>query len=355
MPGGLFIPFTLREVRFANRIFLSPMCQYSAENGAPTDWHLVHLGSRAVGGAGLVLVEATAVCPEGRISPVDLGLWSDDQTAAFRRITPFMRAQGAAVGVQLAHAGRKASNRPTWDRGAPLLPEDGGWRPLAPSSLPFDPSSQVPLEMTASDIERVVQSFEAAARRALEAGFQVVEIHMAHGYLLHQFLSPLANRRTDRFGGSLENRMQLPLAVAAAVRRAWPAVLPLLARVSATDWMDDGWDLEQTITLCRRLKEIGVDMIDCSSGGLDPGATAPNYPGYQTPFATTIRREVGIPTGAVGLIQSPQQADQIVSTGQADVVLLGRELLRDPYWPLHAARTLGVDVPWPRQYLRAKS
>ena len=320
----------------------------------PTDWHLVHLGSRAVGGAGLVIVEATAVSPEGMISPDDSGIWNDRQAAAFLPITRFIREQGAVPGIQLAHAGRKASTDLPWLGGAPLSPAARGWQPLAPSPLPFASGYPVPRELTADDLDTVEAQFCAAARRALAAGFQVVEIHMAHGYLLHEFLSPLANHRSDDYGGPLDNRLRFPLRVARSVREAWPAELPLFVRISATDWVEGGWDLGQSISLAHRLKEIGVDLIDCSAGFLTSDAAIPFGPGYQTPFATAIRREAGIATGAVGFITDPAQAEQIVATGLADAVLLAKEMLRDPYWPLHAARALGVDAGWPVQYERAK-
>jgi 2,4-dienoyl-CoA reductase-like NADH-dependent reductase (Old Yellow Enzyme family) len=350
----LFSPLKLRSVEFKNRIFVSPMCQYSSNEGMPTDWHLVHLGSRAVGGVALVMVEATAVSPEGRISPWDSGIWSTDHAQAFKRITAFIKAQSAVPGIQLAHAGRKASTDVPWRGGAPLGLGDGGWQPLAPTPLPFDEDSPMPREMSAADIADVVAQFARAARHALEAGFEVLEIHMAHGYLLHEFLSPLANRRSDRFGGSLEGRTRLPLEVAQAVREVWPGHLPLFARISSTDWMEGGWDLAQSIELSRRLKELGVDLIDCSSAGMVPHARIPAGPGFQVPFAAAIRREADIPTAAVGFITNPVQAEQIIALGEADAVLLAREMLRDPYWPLHAAKTLNVDIPWPPQYLRAK-
>lgn len=350
----LFSPLKLREVTFRNRVFVSPMCQYSSRDGLPTDWHLVHLGSRAVGGAALVMAEATAVGPEGRISPADSGLWSDEHAQAFRQIATFLREQGAVPGVQLSHAGRKASTAVPWRGEGPVAPGDGGWQPVAPSSLAFAERYPVPREMTLADIEALRRDFAAAAGRALAAGFEVVELHMAHGYLLHEFLSPLTNRRADGYGGSLENRMRLPIEVAREVREAWPQRLPLFVRVSATDWVEGGWDLSSTVELARRLKEAGVDLIDCSSGGIAQGVRVPVGPGYQTPFAAAVRREAGIATGAVGMITQPAQAEQIVATGQADAVLLAREMLRDPYWPLHAAHALGAEVPWPVQYLRAK-
>ena len=351
----LFSPFQLRQKKFKNRIFVSPMCQYSSEDGMPNDWHLVHLGSRAVGGAALVTVEATAVSPEGRISPWDSGIWSDKHTGAFQRITAFVKAQGCIPGIQLAHAGRKASIDVPWRGDEPLTPDKGGWQPMAPSSVPFQDRSPVPAEMTLQDVEKVVSQFRAAAQRSLQAGFEVLELHMAHGYLLHEFLSPLSNRRKDDFGGPLENRERFPLKVAAKVREVWPESLPLFVRISCTDWAEGGWDLGQSIDFCRRLKGVGVDLIDCSSGGLVPDVVIPVGPGYQTPFAAAIRREVGIPTGAVGFITEPVQAEQILATDQADAIIMAREMLRHPYWPLDAARALKVDIPWPNQYKRAKS
>ena len=349
----LFSPLKLRGVTFRNRVFVSPMCQYSSRDGLPTDWHLVHLGSRAVGGAALVMVEATAVCPEGRISPADSGLWSAAHADAFRRITSFVKERGAVPGVQLAHAGRKASTAVPWSGGGPVKPENGGWPTLGPSVVAFGDGYPAPREMTSADIEQVREQFAAAARLAVDAGFEVVELHMAHGYLLHQFLSPLANRRTDSYGGSPANRMRLPIEVTRDVRAAWPDDRPLFVRVSASDWVEGGWDLASTVELARRLKENGVDLVDCSSGGAVPGARIPFGPGYQTPFAAAVRREAGVATGAVGMITRPEQAEQIVATGQADAVLLAREMLRDPYWPLHAAHALGAEAPWPAQYLRA--
>lgn len=350
----LFSPYRLREITFRNRVFVSPMCQYSSEEGMPNEWHSVHLGSRAVGGAGLVMVEATAVSPEGRISPKDSGIWSDAHAGAFAPITRFMKSQGAVPAIQLAHAGRKASTDVPWEGDGAVPPDKGGWQPVAPSPIAFNEKYAMPREMTGGDINQTIDDFVAAARRSLRAGFEVVEIHAAHGYLLHEFLSPLSNRRTDEYGGSLENRMRLPLEVARAVRKEWPTRLPLFVRISATDWADGGWDLPQSIELCKRFKEIGIDLIDCSSGGLAPKARIPVAPGYQVPFAESIRRETGIATGAVGLITRPHEAEQIVAEGKADVVLLARALLRDPYWPLHAAKVLGAEVAWPVQYGRAK-
>ncbi len=351
----LFSPLTLRELTFKNRIFISPMCQYSSEDNMPNDWHLVHLGSRAVGGAALVFTEATAVTPEGRISPWDLGIWTERHSRAFKRITSFIKAQGAVPGIQLAHAGRKASTNAPWKEREVLTDEDGGWQPVAPSPLPFNDRSPVPHELTSAEIEELVQKFAAAAWQGLKAGFEVVEIHMAHGYLFHQFLSPLTNQRNDSYGGSLENRMRFPLEAAAAVRKVWPESLPLFIRISCKDWVEKGWDLAQSIQFSRECKKIGADLIDCSSGGLVPHAAIPAAPGYQTPFSAAIRRQVCIATGAVGLITEPEQAEQILSSEKADAVLLARQFLRDPYWPLHAAKALGVDVPWPKQYERAKN
>lgn len=351
----LFQPLVLRQLTLPNRIVVSPMCQYSAEDGLANDWHLVHLGSRAVGGAGLVLFEATAVLPEGRISPADLGLWSDEQVEPLARITRFIRAQGARAGIQLAHAGRKAATPAPWlGQHGTLAVAEGGWQPVAPSPLAFDPNHQVPRALDARGIEAVVTAFADAARRALHAGFEVVEVHAAHGYLLHQFLSPLSNRRDDAYGGSFENRIRLLLEVTRAVREVWPADLPLLVRLSATDWVEDGWNAVDTVELARRLKALGVDLIDVSSGGTAAKAEIPVGPGYQTQFAERVRREAGIATGAVGMITEAAQAEHILRTGQADLIFLARELLRDPYWPLHAADFLHERaVPWPPQYVRA--
>ncbi len=350
----LFSELRLRELTFRNRIFVSPMCQYSATDGLPTDWHLVHLGTRAVGGAALVMTEASAVCPEGRISPYDLGLWNDVQRDAFKPIARFIKEQGAVPAIQLAHAGRKASTDAPWQGGGPLSPANGGWVPAAPSAVPFTPAHAMPHALGTAEIDAIVELFAASARHALGAGFEVVEVHAAHGYLLHEFLSPLTNRRTDDYGGSLENRARLTLRITQAVRDLWPAHLPLFVRISATDWVEGGWDLAQSIQLARWLKDIGVDLIDCSSGGLTADARIPAAPGFQVPFAAAIRKETGIATGAVGLITEPEQAEQILMSEQADVVLLARELLRNPYWPLHAATALKSEAPWPKQYLRAK-
>lgn len=351
----LFTPLRLRELEFRNRVFVSPMCQYSAVEGVPNEWHLVHLGSRAVGGAALVMAEATGVTAEGRISSHDTGIWSDAQRNAFAPIARFIKEQGAVPGIQLAHAGRKASTDKPWLGGAPIPLDKGGWEPLAPSALPFSPKHNMPRALTKAEIEDVVNAFADATRRALAAGFEVVELHAAHGYLLHEFLSPLSNQRGDEYGGSLENRMRLPLEVARAVRWIWPNHLPVFVRLSASDWAPGGWDLEQSIEFSRQLKAIGIDLIDCSSGALVPGAKIPAGPGFQVPFAQAIRKDAGIATGAVGFITEPVQAEQIIATGQADAVLLARELLRDPYWPMRAAQKLGAAIDyWPKQYLRAK-
>ena len=350
----LFSPFRLRGLELRNRVVMSPMCQYSSTDGLPNDWHVVHLGSRAVGGVSLVLTEATGVTPEGRISPADTGIWSDAHAEAWAKIARLVKSHGAAVGMQLAHAGRKASTQVPWQGGREVPESEGGWPSVAPSALRFADGYPMPRALTAAGIRRVVDDFAAAAARALRAGFDCVEIHAAHGYLLHEFLSPLSNERTDEYGGSLENRMRLPLEVARAVREAWPAERPLLVRISASDWAEGGWDLEQSVELCRGLRAAGVDLVDCSSGGLVPHAKVPLGPGYQVPFAAAIRARAGIATGAVGMITEPAQAEEIVANGHADVVLLARALLRDPYWPLHAAKALAVDPPWPVQYLRAK-
>ena len=351
----LFEPLRLQGATFRNRIFVSPMCMYSAKDGVPNDWHVVHLGSRAVGGAALVIAEATGVSAEGRISPGDTGLWNGAQVDAFRRITDFVSTQGAVPGLQLAHAGRKASTHVPWKGGKALAPDEGAWTTLAPSSLPFDAGSPVPREMTAADMDRVTDEFAAAARRAVDAGFGVVEVHAAHGYLLHEFLSPLSNARTDEFGGSLENRMRFPLRVVRAVRGAFPAERPVFVRISATDWTEGGWNLPQSIAFARRLKDEGVDLVDCSSGGLVPGAAIPLGPGYQVPFAEAVRCDALVATGAVGMITEPRQAEAILREGRADAIVMARAFLRDPYWALHAAKELGVDVEWPAPYRRAKS
>jgi 2,4-dienoyl-CoA reductase-like NADH-dependent reductase (Old Yellow Enzyme family) len=351
----LFTPLALRDVTLRNRIMVSPMCQYSCVDGFATDWHLVHLGSRAVGGAAVVMVEATAVEARGRISPADLGIWKDEQAAPLERVARFVAAQGAAPGIQLAHAGRKASTAAPWEGGQPVSPSAGGWQVVGPSSVPFAERYPVPAELSTAEIAGVVDSFGAAAARARAAGFTVLEIHAAHGYLIHEFLSPLSNMRTDRYGGSFENRIRLLREIVAAIRRVWPERLLVLVRISATDWLEGGWDVEQSVELARLLKTDGVDLVDCSSGGNTRGVKVSLGPGYQTPFAERIRREAGIPTAAVGLITSPQQADHILRTGQADLVVMARQFLREPYWPLRAAAELRADIDyWPKQYLRAK-
>ena len=355
MTAGLFEPLSIRSLTLRNRIVVSPMCQYSSVDGFANDWHLVHLGSRAVGGASAVIAEATAVSPEGRISPHDLGIWKDEHVTFLARITAFIRAQGAVAGVQLAHAGRKASMDVPWRGGRALDESEGGWRPVyAPSALAFSSRTQQPVEMAPADIERAIGDFRRGAERALAAGFQVVELHGAHGYLLHEFLSPISNTRTDEYGGSFENRCRFVLQVVDAVRDVWPGHLPLFMRLSATDYTDGGWDIEQTVELSRILGTHGVDLVDASSGGNVAGATIPVGPGYQVQFAERIRRDAGVATGAVGLITDPHQADEIIRSGKADLVILARQLLRDPHWPLHAASVLGADVAWPPQYERAK-
>jgi len=352
---SLFTPLALRSVTLRNRIGMSPMCQYSAVDGRVGDWHVVHYGARAVGGVGLVIVEAAGVEARGRISAADVGIWEDGQVEPLARVVRVVSDNGAAPGIQLAHAGRKASVRAPWDQGgAPRLPGDGGWTPVAPSALPFADNHATPEPLDEAGIAGVVRAFAAAARRALEAGFQVAEIHAAHGYLLHEFLSPLSNHRTDRYGGSLENRTRIVREVVEAVRRVWPDRLPLFLRVSCTDWTEGGWDLPQAVELARQVRPLGVDVVDCSSGGNVATARIPAGPGYQVPFAEGIRRDAAIATAAVGMITSPAQAETVIRSGQADLVLLARELLRDPHFPLRAARELGVDGPWPRQYLRAR-
>ncbi|MDE3136113.1 MAG: NADH:flavin oxidoreductase/NADH oxidase [Acidobacteriota bacterium] len=350
----LFEPLKLRGVQFANRIAVSPMCQYSCSDGMANDWHFVHLATRAVGGAALVFTEATAVTPEGRISPRDLGLWSDRHAEPLERIVRFIHEQGSLAGIQLAHAGRKASTHVPWEGRGMISQSQGGWeRVVAPSAIPFSEDYPQPQSLSISEIQDVVRAFAAAAGRAAEAGFDVVEIHAAHGYLLHEFLSPHANHREDAYGGAFENRTRLAREVVEAVRRVWPETHPLLIRISSTDWVPCGWDVEQSVELARQARLLGVDLVDCSSAGIVPGEKIPVVPGYQTAFAERIRREAGIATGAVGMITDPVQADHVVRSGQADLVLLAREMLRDPYWPLRAARELGQTASWPVQYLRA--
>jgi 2,4-dienoyl-CoA reductase-like NADH-dependent reductase (Old Yellow Enzyme family) len=351
--ADLFSPLTIRGVTLRNRIAVSPMCEYSSDDGFANDWHLVHLGSRAVGGAGLVMTEASAVEPRGRISPADLGIYKDEHIEMLARIARFIREQGALPGVQLAHAGRKASTRVPWEGGAVIPQSEGGWQSVAPSPIPFRPGDPAPGDLNKAEIRGIVEAFAEAARRAAAAGFQVVEIHAAHGYLIDEFLSPLSNHRADEYGGAFDGRIRFALEVAAAVRGAWPDSLPLFMRISAVDWVEDGWQIEDSVELARRLGPLGVDLVDCSSGGIVPYAKIPIGPAYQTPFAERVRREAGILSGAVGMITEPRQADGIVRAGQADIVLLAREFLRDPYWPLHAAKALGAAAAIPKQYSRA--
>jgi 2,4-dienoyl-CoA reductase-like NADH-dependent reductase (Old Yellow Enzyme family) len=349
----LFQPLTLRGITLPNRIAVSPMCQYQAQDGLPNEWHLVHLGGLAQGGAGLVITEAAAILPEGRISPDDLGIWNMAQAEGLARCVRFIKSQGAVPGIQLAHAGRKASAFSPWKGSGSVPRAAGGWTPTAPSALPFDAGWTPPTALDETGIVAVIDAFMDAARRALAAGFQVIEVHAAHGYLLHQFLSPLSNHRSDAYGGSWENRTRLVREVVGALRSILPEELPLLVRLSATDWTEGGWDVDQSVELAKELRALGVDLVDCSSGGLSPHQKISLGPGYQVPFAARIRTEADLPTGAVGLITEPQQAEQILAGGSADLVLLARELLRNPRWPLHAAQVLGAETPWPASYLRA--
>jgi 2,4-dienoyl-CoA reductase-like NADH-dependent reductase (Old Yellow Enzyme family) len=350
---ALFDELKLREVTLRNRIVVSPMCEYSSEDGFANDWHLVHLGSRAVGGAGLVITEACAVTPEGRISPSDLGIWKDAHVEPLARITRFLNQQGSHAGVQLAHSGRKGSTEVPWKGIAAVPPADGGWTPVAPSAIKFADTYADPVALDEAGIRSIVASFAAAAERAVHAGFRVIELHGAHGYLMHEFLSPISNKRTDSYGGSFENRTRIVREVVTAVRKVWPEKNPLFLRISATDWAEGGWDVEQSIALAEQVGPLGVDLIDCSTGGNLAKADIPVGPGYQVPFSEKIRARTGMRTGAVGMITSPTQAEQIVALGQADLVILAREMLRDPYWPLHAAAHFGVKASWPEQYLRA--
>ncbi len=352
--ANLFTPLQLRDVRLRNRIGVSPMCQYSSADGFANDWHLVHLGSRAVGGAALVMAEATAVVPEGRISPQDLGIWKNDHVEMLGRIFRFIEEQGSVPAIQLAHAGRKASTPPPWEDGEAVSEADGGWRPIfAPTAEAFDTGDIVPQEIDRAGIQRVVEAFADAAQRSLEAGAQLVEIHAAHGYLLHEFLSPLINKRSDEYGGTFENRTRALREVVEAVRRVWPERLPLAVRISATDWVEGGWDAEESVQLVHQLKPLGVDLVDCSSGGAVPRAKIALRPGYQVPFAERIRREADVATAAVGFITEVGQANEIITSGRADMVFLARELLREPYWPIKAAAELGADLRPPVQYARA--
>jgi len=351
----LFSPIKIRNIELKNRIAVSPMCQYSSINGVPTDWHLVHLGSRAVGGAGLIITEATAVSPEGRISPDDAGIWNDEQVNAYKRITSFIKSQNSVSGIQLAHAGRKASTYSPWKGNGEVKVENGGWQTIAPSSIPFTENFPHPKEMNENDIKLIIDQFGKAAKKSIKAGFEVIELHFAHGYLVHEFYSPLSNHRKDNYGGSLENRCRLAIEIAKSVRETIPDGTPLFARISSTDWVDGGWDIDQSVQLAKWLKDVGVDLIDCSSGGNVSNAKIPAGPGYQIPFAEKIKKEAKILTGGVGLITTAEQAEEIIKSEKADVVLLARELLRDPYWALHAAKKLNVDLTdWPKQYLRAK-
>jgi 2,4-dienoyl-CoA reductase-like NADH-dependent reductase (Old Yellow Enzyme family) len=349
----LFSPFRIREIELKNRIVVSPMCEYSAKDGHPQAWHLVHLGSRAIGGAGLVFTEASAVEERGRISSADTGIYADAHVESWRPIVEFIRSHGAVPGMQIAHAGRKASTAPPWTGGKPVAVQDGGWEPVGPSALAFDAGYTVPRGLSVSEIGEIIGAFRKSAERVLAAGFEILEIHAAHGYLLHQFLSPLSNTRTDEYGGKFENRVHIVEQVVRTVREVWPQRLPLFVRVSATDWKEGGWDLAQTIELARHLKPLGVDLMDVSSGGAVPGVKIPLGPGYQTGFAEAIRKEAGIATGAVGMISEAVQAETILATEQADLVFLARELLRDPYWPRRAAKALDVRIKAPLQYERA--
>ena len=352
--SALFHPLRVRDVNLRNRIVVSPMCEYSAVDGIVQPWHLVHLGSRAVGGAGLVIAEASAVSVDGRISPGDSGIWNDDHVAAWQPINRFITEQGSVAGIQLAHAGRKSATRPPFEGGKPIPTDsDDCWLPVAPSAIAFDDGYQTPVALDEAGIAAVVANFRAAAERSFAAGFELIEVHAANGYLQHHFMSPLSNNRDDRYGGSFENRIRIVREVIAATREVWPERLPLLLRISATDWVDGGWDIEQSVALAQTINGDGVDLIDCSSGGSVPHASIPIEPGYQVPFARRIRQETGIATGAVGLITEPAHAEKIIADGDADLILLARELLRDPYWPRRAARELGVEPPTPKQYRRA--
>jgi 2,4-dienoyl-CoA reductase-like NADH-dependent reductase (Old Yellow Enzyme family) len=353
--ANLFSPLTIKSISLRNRIAVSPMCEYSSDDGFATDWHLVHLGSRAVGGAGLVIFEATAVSPEGRITFADLGIWKDEHIEKLKQIATFIEQQGSVPGVQLAHAGRKASHEQPWNGGKPIASDQpNGWKTVAPSAIPFSEGTEAPIELDKAGIEKIKSDFKSATARALTAGFKVIELHGAHGYLLHQFFSPLSNKRTDEYGGSFENRIRLLLEVVDSVKEVWPQDLPLFVRISATDWTADGWTPEESVELARALKQKGVDLVDCSSGGNVPHAKIPVRPGYQVEFAEQIKLQTGILTGAVGMITEAKQADDIVRSEQADLVIIARELLRDPYFPLRAAHQLGQKVKWPVQYERAQ-
>jgi 2,4-dienoyl-CoA reductase-like NADH-dependent reductase (Old Yellow Enzyme family) len=351
----LFEPLSIRSLTLKNRIVVSPMCQYSSRDGFANDWHLVHLGSRAVGGAGLIITEACAVSPEGRISPQDLGIWKDEHIEQLKKITAFIEAQGSIAGIQLAHAGRKASCSPPWLGGKQLSFDDGGWQVSGPANIPFREGTMIPVAMSKDDILQMTEDFKKAATRALAAGFKVIELHGAHGYLLHEFFSPLSNNREDEYGGSFENRTRILFEIIDAVRSVWPSELPLFVRISATDWVEGGWDLAESVKLSAKLRETGAaDVIDCSSGGNASHAKVPVGPGYQVPFSKAIREQTGILTGAVGMITGAAQAEEILNKGEADLIIMAREFLRDPYFPLRAAGELGDDIKWPLQYERAK-
>jgi len=352
--ANLFQPLKIKSIHLKNRIVVSPMCQYSSEGGFANDWHLVNLGTRAVGGAGLVFTEAAAVSPQGRITHHDLGIYRDEHIEFLRRITDFIKSQNAIAGIQLAHAGRKASHHRPWEGSAALKEDENPWITEAPSAIAYKEGEPLPHELTKSEIKKIIADFKLAARRSRDAGFQIIELHGAHGYLLHEFLSPLSNHREDEYGGSFENRVRFVLEIIEAVRQEWSEENPLFVRISATDWVEGGWTIEESVELSKILKTKTVDLIDCSSGGNSPGQKIPVGPMYQTPFAERIKKEAGILTGAVGLITTAEQAENIIATGQADLILLARQLLREPYFPLHAAHDLGVDVPWPPQYDRAK-
>ena len=352
--SALFKPLKIRSVEFRNRIGVSPMCMYSSKDGFANNWHLVHLGTRATGGAGLVISEAAAVSPEARITPDDLGIWEDEHVEKLKEITTFLEDQGSVPGIQLAHAGRKASTSSPWKGGKFLSEEEGGWQPVAPSAIPFYKDNPAPGALDLAGIKKVISNFQEASKRAFSAGFKVLEIHAAHGYLLHEFLSPLSNQRKDEYGGSFENRGRLLLEVTRAVRTSWPAELPLFVRISATDWAEGGWNEEESVQLAKLLKEEGVDLIDCSSGGLVPNVSIPVAKKYQVPFSEKIKKESGILSAAVGMITTPQEAEEVLQKEQADLILLGRELLRNPYFPLEAAAALNAEIEWPNQYLRAQ-
>jgi 2,4-dienoyl-CoA reductase-like NADH-dependent reductase (Old Yellow Enzyme family) len=350
----LFQPLAIKSVTFKNRIVVSPMCQYSSEDGFASDWHLVHLGSRAVGGAGLVIQEATAISPEGRITPDDLGIWKDEHIAQLKKIASFVHGQGSLIGIQIAHAGRKVSHAAPW-KGARLLSQsDGGWQNLAPSPISFSEGETIPHALNQNEIDEIINDFKQAALRAVKVGYDVLEIHSAHGYLINEFLSPLANQRTDNYGGSFENRCRFLLQIVAAIREVWPADKPLFVRISASDWAEDGWTIDDSVKLAIVLKLAGVDLIDCSSGGTVRHQKISLMPGYQVPFAERVKKEAAILTGAVGLIDNAQQAEEIIASGKADLILMAREFLRDPYFPIHAAKQLGHEITWPVQYERAK-